>query len=401
MLITAAYILTGLLVLYVGLSVIYNFALFLAYFLRKERVVRTPTKARKRFAIIVPSHNEELLISKFCESMGAIDYPASKKEVFIIADNCADRTAEIASGYDVKVMERRDLTQIGKGFALQWAVERIDLDAYDAVLVIDTDTNADPKILIELDRAINAGADAIQCYIEVPNRDESWFTQLIYVSRTINNLFYHFAKHKLGLSAYLMGSGMCFTTRLLKEMSWNAFSLSEDWEYFAKLVERGKRVHFASRAIVLQQESKSLNQATTQRLRWASGRFHVVKSLGIKLLAKGLLKRDVLMADASFALLFPNWSLQINLILLSLLASWMLPHGGLRNALMLFCLFMLGAQAIILAGGIARAGKAVQVMKAVMIAPVFLAWKLAIDILCMTGLYRGKKWIRTKRHVPG
>jgi hypothetical protein len=37
---------------------------------------------------------------------------------------------------------------------------------------------------------------------------------------------------------------------------------------------------------------------------------------------------------------------------------------------------------------------------AILAAPLFLVWKLAIDFVSMTGIYRGKEWIRTERHVP-
>jgi cellulose synthase/poly-beta-1,6-N-acetylglucosamine synthase-like glycosyltransferase len=247
---------------------------------------------------------------------------------------------------------------------------------------------------------LNKGSQAIQCYIKVPNRAESWFTQLIYVSRTINNLLYHYAKYKMGLSSYLMGSGMCFRTSLLKEQAWTAFTLSEDWEYFAKLIEQGKKVDFAIRAVVLQQESRSLRQATTQRLRWSKGRFYVIKNIGLNLLVKGLRTQNRIMADASLALLFPNWSLQINLILLALMASVMLPVSAFKSAALMLSLGMLGAQGLILMLGIYLSGDYWAVFKAILIAPLFLVWKFAIDFVSMTGIYRGKKWIRTERHIP-
>jgi len=106
------------------------------------------------------------------------------------------------------------------------------------------------------------------------------------------------------------------------------------------------------------------------------------------------------MADASLALLFPNWSLQINLILLTLVTSLMLPVSTFKSTALFLCLCMLGAQGIILIMGVFLAGDFWRVFKAILAAPLFLVWKFAIDFVSMTGIYRGKEWIRTARHVP-
>jgi cellulose synthase/poly-beta-1,6-N-acetylglucosamine synthase-like glycosyltransferase len=380
-------------------SVLYHLALAASFLLiRRKTLPQAPP--RTRFAIVVPAHNEELLIDKFCKNILQADYPSSMREIFIIADNCSDRTAEICSSYPVTILRRFNKTDTGKGYALKWAFEQIDMSAFDAVLILDADTTVEPLILQNLNTMIANGSEAIQCYIKVPNRHESWFTQLIYVSRTINNMLYHFAKYKLGLSAYLMGTGMCFKTSLLQEQSWTAFTLSEDWEYFAKLIGLGKKIDFAVGAVVLQQESRSLKQATTQRLRWSKGRFYVIKNLGLKLLFRGLRNRNWTMVDASLALLFPNWSLQINLILVAFCVSLILPSSGFKSASIILTLAMLGGQGIILLIGVALAGEVWPVFKAILIAPLFLVWKFMIDFVSMTGIYRGEKWIRTERHIP-
>ena len=117
----------------------------------------------------------------------------------------------------------------------------------------------------------NRGEQAIQCHNGLGNRHDSWFTELLYVSRVLNNVLYHHGKYKLGLSSHLMGNGMCFTSGLLEEMGWTAFTAGEDWEYYTTLIEKGHKVTFALKAVVRHQESKSLEQATSQRLRWAQG----------------------------------------------------------------------------------------------------------------------------------
>jgi cellulose synthase/poly-beta-1,6-N-acetylglucosamine synthase-like glycosyltransferase len=392
------YIVIAGLIIYLTAATLYLMVLAVAYFVVKEPETAKSTKL-KRFAILIPAHNEELLISHLCESLLKINYPKECYEIFIIADNCDDRTAEICKAYSVNVLTRNDPSRIGKGYALNSALERIRLEKFDAVLVVDADNIVDPFILEELNPMINQGERAIQCNNSVGNRSDSWFTQLLFVSRTVGNLLYHHSKYKLGLSSYLMGNGICFSTELLLKKGWTAFTVGEDWEYYAQLIRERIKIGFAVKAKVYHQESRSLEQATTQRLRWSSGRFSVLRKLGFKLFLKGLLKRDWFTLDASLPLIFPNYSLQFNLTILTLIMLLLLPASALKTYLIVLSLGLICSQMILFFAGMFLARCYWEVLKAILRAPLFLIWKAFIDFLSLTRMYRGDKWIRTERHI--
>lgn len=386
------------LLVYLTAATAYLLWLAMAYFVVREQM-NSISSELNRFAILVPAHNEELLIAQLCESLLKIDYPHDSREIFIVADNCSDRTAEICSAYEVCVLPRSDLSLTGKGYAIHWALERISLETFDAVLMVDADNIVDASILKELNQFINRGELAIQCHNAVENRNDSWFTQLLFVSRTIGNLLYHHSKHKLGLSSYLMGNGLCFKASLLQDRGWTAFTIGEDWEYYAQLIEDGIKIDFAVNAKVYHQESRSLNQATTQRLRWASGRFEVVRRLGLRLLIKGLRSRDWFTVDASLPLIFPNYSLQINLTLLTLILCCLIPPSAFKTSMIGLCLCLcLGLTALFLMG-VCLTGGYWRVFKACLCAPIFLVWKFLIDFVSISGIYKNRRWIRTQRHL--
>jgi len=387
----------AILFLYLAAATIYLLALALAYFVLPERKA-CPVEPLNRFAILVPAHNEELLISTLCQSLLQVDFPRENFAIFIIADNCSDQTAEICRQYPLQVLERRDPEHGGKGQALAWGLRQVDLTQFDAVFMVDADNIVDPAILRELSRLLNQGEQAIQCYNAVGNRDDSWFTQLLFVSRTIGNLLYHEAKFRLGLSSYLMGNGICFKSELLQNRGWTAFSAGEDWEYYAQLVEDNIKIGFAAKARVFHQESRSLNQATSQRLRWSSGRFSIAKTLGLRLFLKGIRERNWQIFDASFPLIFPNYSLQINLTLGALVLSFLLSSSTLKASFVTAFLSLLAGQFLLFLAGAFIAGSPWKIIRAVLYAPVFLLWKLVIDFFCFFGIYRGNKWVRTRRH---
>ena len=390
-------LLLALLLLYLGAATLNLLVLACAYFLVRERPAG-PDLPENRFAVIVPAHDEELLIGNLCKSLLAVDYPLARFSIHVVADNCSDGTAQVCAAYPVEVLERNDPNNRGKGQALAWALERIALERFDAVFIVDADNYVDGDILRELNRMLNRGERAIQCCNAVGNRADSWFTRILYVARLVDNLLYHEAKVRLGLSSFLMGNGLCFRADLLRERGWTAFSAGEDWEYYAQLVRDGVWIGFAARARVYHQESKSLKQATSQRLRWSSGRFAVARNLGLALAWKGLREGNWRIVDASLPLLFPNYSLLINLtlagILLSLAVSETLGGVLLMGS---FILLAVAQFALFVAGAI-LAGSLFKTMLAVIYVPLFLIWKAVIDLLCFTGLYHPKGWIRTQRH---
>jgi len=383
--------------LYLGAATAYLLMLAIAYFVRKERPLG-PENPLNRFAILVPAHNEEQLVGNLCKSLLEIDYPTENSEVFIIADNCTDKTADVCRAHPITVLEREDSDNAGKGQAIAWALKQIHLTRFDAVFIVDADSYVEDDILTELNRLINQGEQAIQCYNAVGNREDSWFTQLLFVSRTINNLLYHEAKFRLGLSSYLTGNGLCFRSDLLQKKGWTAFSAGEDWEYYAQLVADDIRIGFAANAKVFHQESRSLDQATSQRLRWSSGRFSIAKNLGLPLFLRGIRQRRWLMADAAAPLLFPNYSLQINLTFGGIILALLLPSSTLKLSFLAGFFLLLVGQSLLFVAGAYIAGSPGKVFRAVLYVPVFLLWKSVIDILCVTGLYRDSKWVRTRRH---
>lgn len=397
MLMQIATIFTFSILIYLSLAFTYSAVLALLYFIRKKDSDCGEIDPKK-IAIIIPAHNEELIIGGLCDNLKEIKYNKENYDIYFVADNCTDQTARICREKGFKVFEREDETKKGKGYAINYGFKNVPLDRYDAFLIIDADTYVDVDILKKLSKYLIRKKTAIQCYIKIPNINESWFTRLLSVARVMNGLFYHYPKSMLGLSSYLMGSGICFSADLIKEKGWTAFSIAEDWEYYAQLILDGYRVIFAKEAIVYQYESRSLGQATSQRLRWSSGRWRVTKTLGVKLMAEGLRKRSLILFDASLPLIFPNYSLQINLALVALVFALALPASAWKVFIVVVLLSILMGQGLLFVAGAFVAGSPRKTFCAVFYIPIFLIWKSVIDILCFTGIYRGKKWVRTRRH---
>lgn len=383
--------------IYLSLHMIYYMILVLANFLIKEEELPS-LPPRTRFAVLIPAHNEEVLLPRLLKSISVQDYPRELFQVFVIADNCTDSTAAAARSHGAQALERNDLVNRGKGFALKWALEQIEMDSFDAAFIVDADSITKKNILRQLDRNVSAGRDIIQCYNGIENPGDSWFTRLLEVSRAVSNMVYHPAKEKLGLSSSLMGNGMCFSRKALAKYGWDAFSVGEDWEFYSKLMHKGEVIHFDVNARVYHRESSTLKQATSQRLRWSSGRFAVLWKYGISLLLKGMAELNIRKVESSFPLVFPNPSLGLNITIFFLCASAFLPAGAGKWGFTAWFASLLALQFLIFLIGVFYTERKLLNLLTIFIAPIFLGWKMAIDVFSVLGGGR-KNWVRTKRHL--
>jgi cellulose synthase/poly-beta-1,6-N-acetylglucosamine synthase-like glycosyltransferase len=380
---------------YSTIHVFYYVLLFAAHFSMRERQISL-SPAKVRFGIIIPAHNEELLLPRLLNSINVQNYPLDMFNVIVVADNCTDNTAQVGLENGAVVLERFDNHHHGKGYAIKYALERIDLDIYDAIFIVDADSTVRSDILEHLNQVILEGNSVIQCYNGVANPDESWFTRLLDVSRTIGNEIYHPAKGKLGLSSCLDGDGMCFSKKILLKYGWEAFTVGEDWEYYARLIEEGETVAFAHKARVYHQESSSLKQATPQRLRWSSGRFAIASKYGFRIFYRGIIEGNIRKIDASFPLIFPNPSLGMNITISGFVLSLLLPIEMNKYGFVLWFSSLALLQFVIFMIGIMYTHNKLKNFYSLFVAPFFLVWKMGIDTCSALGMGR-KKWVRTER----
>lgn len=383
--------------IYISLYVLYNLSLILVHFFVSKKTSLKFSSATI-FKVLVPAHNEELLLSDLLNSLRAQDYPENMYEVVVVADNCTDQTAKIAKHENVRTVERKNSRFVGKGYAIEYGLEYLANKVYDAVLIVDADSTVDEVVLRELDEAIQKGARIMQCYNGLANPDNSWFTRLMDVSRTFGNEVLGPAKEKIGLSSHLMGNGMCFVRDVIEKYGWDAFTVGEDWEYYAKLVMKGERIAFVNKARVYHRESVDLEQATSQRLRWSSGRFAVAAKYGTRLLLNGMKSGSILKTDAALPLLLPNPSLGISLTILMFVIVLVIPLSGYRGLFTGWFGLLVILQLAFFLVGVMFVKNRKEKLLALLFAPVFLLWKSGLDLLSVAGIGR-KYWVRTERKL--
>ena len=177
-----------------------------------------PPATTPRFLFLIPAHDEEILIDACLASLLQIQYPAGAAETLVVADNCTDATAERVRARGVRCLERTNLEQRGKPWAVAWALERITLAGYDGVIVLDADSIVDPGFLPAPLARRSRPATRLQGragdYIDVSNPGESAVTRMARVWSAVRFQVVNAIKVRAGLNVPL-GDGLCIGTGVL------------------------------------------------------------------------------------------------------------------------------------------------------------------------------------------
>ena len=99
-----------------------------------------------RFPIVIPAHDEQDGIAATVDSCRSVAYDPSLFRVLVIADNCADRTADAARRAGAEVVQRCDPIRRSKGYALEDVLTPGTIGDADAVVIIDADTLVEREI---------------------------------------------------------------------------------------------------------------------------------------------------------------------------------------------------------------------------------------------------------------
>ncbi|MDE2347921.1 MAG: glycosyltransferase family 2 protein [Gammaproteobacteria bacterium] len=354
-----------------------------------------PSTRSLRFDVIVPAHDEASVISHTVANLKTLDWPPDRFRIVVIADNCTDETADLARSGGAEVLERHDLTRRGKGYALEHAFAASRTAGWaDAVVVIDADAEVSANLLEAFAARLERGESAVQAHYGVLNPFASWRTRLITIAKAAFHIVRSRARERVGLSCGIRGNGWCVTHRLLTQVPYRAFSLTEDLEYGVDLGLAGFRVAYADEAHSNADMASNEQVASKQRQRWESGRFQLIRAKTIPLLIAAARRRSLTCLDLAMDLMVLPLSYVVlnafGLIALAGIFYFVNPRFeiwlwiGCANAAVLMIYVLRGWR---LSGiglqGLADLGRA----------PGFLAWK----VLLMFNRRKSTEWVRTER----
>jgi len=257
----------------------------------RTRSTRPTQQARHCFAIAIPAHNEEAVIGHTVTTLQQLDYPSHLFEIHVVADHCTDHTAEVAHTAGAIVHQRHEGARSGKGAALRWLFQRLlnsepetlSPRSYDAVVVLDADTQVAPDFLRVMDTRLSEGDQVIQGQHRISNPDDGWFPALTWAMFTVDNRFQNLGRSNLGWSAKNMGDSICFRADVPRRLGWGE-GLTEDYAFRQRLLLEGIKIRYEPAAVGYGQAPLTWRAARDQRARWLRGTHDASQRYGRQLL---------------------------------------------------------------------------------------------------------------------
>ena len=268
---------------------LYQFIYLLVGLFKKPMVFEA--KKQHRYAILISAKNEEKVIAHLIHSILNQEYPKELIQVFVVADNCSDQTAEVSRGAGATVYERYDSQQLGKGYALQYLLRQIDkdygLDTFEGYLVFDADNLLEKNYIQEINKVFDNGYRIITSYRNSKNYGSNWISAgtglwFLREAKFINN-----ARMQLGVSCLVSGTGFLMHRDIVKSNDgWNFFLLTEDVQFSVNSILKGEKIGYCGDAVFYDEQPLRFTDSWNQRLRWTKGFYQVFYEYGSQLLKR-------------------------------------------------------------------------------------------------------------------
>lgn len=260
----------------VGILTFYNVVYLIIGFIIKPKKYKE-TEDFKKYGILIPARNEEKVIGQLIKSLLSQKYPGEFK-VFVVADNCTDKTAEVARKAGATVYERNDLSKQRKGYALDFLLNNIEKDYkilnFDGYIIFDADNLIDQNFIFEINKAFVVNKNAVRGYLSTKNFDTNFITSAYSIHFYRSIVAQHRPRQFFKLGTHINGTGILIGSHLIKD-GWKYHSLTEDAELTADLTYKNIKVGLCEDAIFYDEQPDKFKFVFRQRVRWEKGRMLV------------------------------------------------------------------------------------------------------------------------------
>ncbi len=357
--------------------------------------LKHPSGRRPRVAVLMPAHNEARVIVDTLNSI--LPQLTNTDRLLVVADNCTDKTADLAKAHGAEVIERKDKTQLGKGYALNYGLHFLaDNDPPEIVIIIDADCQLSPSCIDVLTRQVEIENKPVQAlYLMQAPANKSITQAIAEFAWLVKNQVRPLGLKRLGLPCQLMGTGMAFPWALLRQADLAHGNMVEDMKLGIDLALLNFSPSFCPDALVTSEFPTSEHAVASQRKRWEHGHLATIFAETPKLLKMALQRRDASLLAMALDLSVPPLSalglclvamLSITLFLTFILGNTT-PFGIMASSSGIF------AAAVFVAWY--RFGQATLSFKTLCGAPFYILRKIPLYVTFL--IKRQQGWVKTER----
>lgn len=279
--------------LYVSLFIIWAMLFYYAFlmyggyihhtkYMKFGRRLIVPKSEYPSVSILIPAHNEELVIQATLQAVVQLNYPKEKLEVIVINDNSSDHTGAIVDQFSktYPFVQCIHVDPLNGGNGKSGALNNGLLHAAGEIIAVyDADNTPERDALKNLALGLvkDKKAGAIVGKFRVINSNKNLLTRLINIETITFQWLAQAGRWFWFRMTTIPGTNFAIRRSILDELGgWDEKALSEDTELSIRVYNLGYYIRFFPQAITWEQEPEKLSVWWRQRTRWAKGNLYVI-----------------------------------------------------------------------------------------------------------------------------
>jgi cellulose synthase/poly-beta-1,6-N-acetylglucosamine synthase-like glycosyltransferase len=358
------------------------------------RAQEMPNVRRPTLAMLIPAHNESSGVIATLQCLKPQLQAGDR--ILLVADNCADDTASIARAEGVEVIERTNLDQRGKGYALDFGMRHLANEPPEVVVIVDADCIVEAGSLERLARTCLASNRPVQALYLMQSPTEAGLkTKVAEFAWAVKDWARPLGYLRLGLPCQLMGTGMAFPWALLQSAELATGHIVEDLKLGLDFANVGKAPLFCPEALVTSTFPINNEGVQSQRTRWEHGHLGMILQDGPREFIASVLRLNLGLFALVADMCVPPLALLTLLVLALVLVStvmWWFTASPWPWVLALVTLLML-AFSILLAW--TKFGKTILSLRDLLSVPLYMFAKVSVYIKFF--VKRQVEWVRSNR----
>lgn len=344
--------------------------------------------------VLIPAHDEEEGVGPTVT--GVRSQLDDSDRILVIADNCTDETANRARAAGAEVIERSDASKRGKGYALAFGIDHLEVNPPDVVIVVDADCRLTPgSVDALLARATRTERPVQADYVFQP-AERTPLSMISALATLVRNRVRPRGLRRLGQPCHLTGTGMAFPWKVMRAAPELGDNIVEDLAMGIELAILGHEPLLCIEAGTRSELPVGRKAAIQQRRRWEHGHIATLIEHGPRLIREGIVRARPGLIAMGADIIVPPLALLVGLLVLVLgLSGLIVLFGGPAYpawiAGIAFTLVGLGV-----AFGWLRYGRKSVPFRYLLLVPFYVLWKIPLYASFLFGR-REQQWRRTKR----
>ena len=233
-------------------------------------------KVQHKYGLIIPARNEEKVVGNLIKSIQKNKYPQDKLQIFLIAHNCTDRTAEIGRELGATVYEYNNPNECTMGYAFRYLFKQIEKDYgtqnYDGFFLFNADNILSTNYFEKMNDAFDScnGEYVITSFRNSKNFGSNVISGMYGLYFMIGCRLESRGRTVLNCSTRVQGTGYVINSKLVKD-GWPYVTLTEDWEFSADQIILNNKIKYCDEAVFYDEQPTNFKVMWRQRVRWSRG----------------------------------------------------------------------------------------------------------------------------------